>query len=67
MLAFAADRSDHLLESCRAYARRIGEWRRDVAEAEAQGKPPPPGPYDGEALFDNYHRSAAEWRKLAGI
>jgi phage terminase large subunit len=63
MLAFAADR----LEWLRAYARRIGEWRRDAAEAEAQGKPAPPGPYDGKAIMDSYQRSAAEFRKLAGL
>lgn len=67
MLAFAADQSDHLLESARAYARRIGEWRREVAEAEAQGKPPSLGPHDGQSVMDSYQRTAAEFRKLMGL
>jgi hypothetical protein len=66
MLAFAADQSDPL-EYFKAYVRRIGEWRRDVADAEAQGKPVPIGPYDGKALFDSYQRSAAELSKLLGL
>jgi len=66
MLAFVADQSDPV-ESKRAFAQRIGEWQRQVAKAEAQGRPPPPSPYDGKALVDLYHRSAAEYRKLAGI
>jgi hypothetical protein len=58
MLACAAERSGPL-ESARAYARRIGEWRRDVAEAKAQGKPPPPWTFDGKALMDSYQRTGA--------
>jgi hypothetical protein len=63
MLAFAPDR----LQWMRDYARRLGEWRRDAARAEAQGKPSPLGPHDGKAIMDSYQRSAAEFRKLAGL
>jgi len=66
MLAFAADPSE-LPEPYRIFARRIGEWRTAVSAAEAQGKPPPPWPYDGKALFDNYHRSLAEYRYPQGV
>jgi hypothetical protein len=65
ILAFAAQ-SDPL-EFARVYARRIGEWQREVAEAEAQGKPPSRGPYAGKTVMDSYLRSGAEFRKLMGL
>jgi hypothetical protein len=55
MLAFAEDQ----LEWLRAYARRIGEWRRDTTEAGSAGQAVPLELYDGKALMDSYQCSAA--------